>query len=325
MDTTFREVLLVDDDPQVHHILANMLTPAGFKIQHAANGAEALDMVREECPYFVVTDWSMLPVDGIELCQFLRKESLPHYVYIVLLTAKSRSDDIVTGLNAGADDFVTKPVNRGELLARLQAGARVLELERRLSELARSDPLTGLLNRGTFHELLEMEWSRSIRYGHPLTCVMLDVDFFKRINDTSGHLAGDNVLKTLAKTLQSVCRQADYVGRYGGDEFCILLSETDEQGALVWAERCRSAIAATVFGSGARRFAMTASFGVAERSPSMDIAEHLLECADHALLAAEQGGKDRVLAFGSMAPSKLLLAGAMSANPMESGSEHVTV
>jgi two-component system, cell cycle response regulator len=309
MDIAFRTVLLVDDDPLVHQIVANMLEPAGFRVQHAADGAEALDMVREDCPYFVVTDWSMAPMDGIELCQRLRKENLPHYVYAVLLTAKSRTDDIVTGLNAGADDFVTKPVSRGELLARLQAGSRVLELEKRLGQLARSDPLTGLLNRATFHQLLEMEWSRATRYGHPLSCVMLDVDWFKKINDTYGHLAGDNVLKTLAATLQGVCRQADYVGRYGGDEFCVLLSETDEEGAKIWADRCRAAIAATAF-PGPLQLSITVSLGTAARSAVMDMPEHLLECADHALLEAKRSGRNRVTTFGAIAFEAPALVGA---------------
>jgi len=314
MDTSFRTILLVDDDPTMQEFLTNVLESAGYVVRLATSGEQAFDAVQEECPYFVITDWSMSPVNGIEFCRLLRKTDLPHYVYVVLLTGKSKTDDIVTGLSAGADDFITKPVSRGELLDRLQAGARVLELESRLSELARSDPLTGVLNRRTFHQLLEMEWSRSIRYRHPLSYVILDVDFFKKINDSYGHLAGDSVLKSLASLLCELCRQPDYVCRYGGEEFCILLPETDVDGAHLWAERCRAAVAATEFSFGGHDISVTASYGVAQRNDDTESAEELLDSADRALFVAKRSGRNRVSVFGSTASEEPLADQCLAPN-----------
>jgi two-component system, cell cycle response regulator len=295
MDPTFQDVLVVDDDPAMGKNLSHILEPAGFRVRTATDGAEALKLVRQQCPYFVITDWVMSPVDGIELCHLLRQENLPHYVYVVLLTAKSQADDIITGLNAGADDFVTKPVSKGELLARLQAGSRVLELESRLGQLARCDALTGVLNSRTFYQLLEMEWTRAIRHDHHLSCVMIDVDFFKQTNDTHGHLVGDAVLKSLAEVVKAKCRTSDCLCRWGGDEFCVLLPETDEQGACIWAERCCSTLAENKLCTGLNKLPITASFGVAQSYRSMQSPEQLLHLADQALLAAKRAGRQRVV------------------------------
>jgi two-component system chemotaxis response regulator CheY len=281
----------------IHETLAQMLEPAGFRVAYASNGAEAIASVREECPYFIITDWNMSPVDGVELCRHLRQAVLPHYVYVVLLSARSRSADLVNALRAGADDFVIKPVHGEEILARLHAGARILDMESRLSKLARCDSLTGLLNRRTFFPILEAEWSRAARYGRPLSCVMMDADHFKRINDTFGHLEGDRVLTLLARTMQSQCRGPDHLCRYGGEEFCILLPETDEAGALAWASRCGRAIAAAPFSCGDRPVSLTVSFGVAQRTPEVETVLQLLDRADQALLTAKERGRNQVCTF----------------------------
>ena len=220
--------------------------------------------MQDDHPSIVITDWVMAPMDGIEFCRLLRQKKLPHYAYVVLLTSKSQTADLVKGLGAGADDFITKPVHQGELLARLQTAVRILEQERRLTELARKDHLTGVLNRRTFYELFEMEWNRVTRYRHPLSCVMVDADYFKNVNDTYGHLVGDHVLWFLAQSLKSLSRGPDQICRWGGEEFCVLLPETDEQGARLWAERCCTTIAETSLTSGRHHLTVTASFGVAE-------------------------------------------------------------
>ena len=203
---------------------------------------------------------------------------------------------MIAGLNAGADDFLGKPVSQGELFARLQTGHRILELESRLNQLAHRDPLTGILNRRTFYEVFEQEWSRSIRYRHPLSCVMVDIDYFKKVNDTYGHLMGDHVLKYLAQSLEGQTRHLDYVCRWGGEEFCVLLPETDEAGAMIWAERCCDAIADAEFQSGPHNFTMTASFGVAQRTDDMECPDHLLGLTDQALYAAKRAGRHRAVA-----------------------------
>ncbi len=295
----FRRVFVVVDDPALLRLLSKILESAGFKVQQAEDGLQAIEAIRNDPPDFVITDWDMPVINGIKLCEMLRRESLPHYVYIVLLTARSQTQDMIRGVAAGADDFSSKPVIAGELLARLQAGARVLELEHRLSVLARYDPLTELLNRRTFFEIIEKEWSRSVRHGYPLSCVMIDVDFFKRINDTYGHLAGDAVLKAISSRLDNCCRKNDCVCRYGGEEFCVLLPDTDEQGAVHWAERCRQEIAQRPCLANQQSIQLTISLGVAQRCDDTQNPERLLDLADQSLLAAKRGGRNRVVVFGS--------------------------
>lgn len=309
MNPAFQDVLVVDDFQDMVANMVHILEPAGFRVRTAADGAEALQAVQQECPYFVITDWRMSPVDGIELCRLLRQESLPHYVYVVLMTAKTQADDIATALNAGADNFITKPVSRGELLARLQAGARVLELESRLSQLARCDPLTGVLNCRTFYQFLEKEWSRSVRYHHHLSCVMMDIDHFRLVNDTYGHAVGDEVLRGVAQLTEAKSRCPDYVCRWGGDEFYVLLPETDEDGAACWAERCCSTIAGTQFCVKGHRLSITSSFGVAQRIEGMQDPEQLLDQADQALHEAKKAGRHRVVAAGTMTGQKAAFVG----------------
>lgn len=308
MQQDYQDILLIDDDAVVRTMLADLLVPAGFKVRHARNGIEGLRAVQEHCPFIVITDWVMSAMNGIEFCRALRNQTLPHYVHVILLTAKSHTQDLIMGLSVGANDFLTKPFSEGELSARLQNALRILELEGRLNDLARRDSLTNALNRRTFHEILDREWSRAVRYGHPLSCVMMDADHFKRINDRFGHLMGDHVLKALAETLEGQSRCEDCVCRWGGEEFCILLPETDEQGAHIWAERCCSAIAAIEFRSGQHDITVTASFGVAEWCDDMQNPEQLVHCADQALYAAKRAGRNQVASFGSLASQEQALA-----------------
>lgn len=297
MSEQYRDVLLVDDDRVIRSVLADLLEEQGFRVRHASSGVEALQIVKQECPYIVITDWVMSAMDGLELCRSLRAEKLPHYVYVVLLTTKSHVEDVVAGLSAGADEFLTKPVRRVELFARLQTGLRILELEDRLNQLATRDTLTGLLNRRSFCELFTKEWERATRHDHPLSCVMVDVDFFKRINDVYGHLVGDRVLANIAECFEQHSRGHDYICRWGGEEFCVLLPETDAEGALAWANRCRSAIAATATIDADTSIAVTASFGVCERNATMPRPESLIGLADAALLTAKQQGRNCVVSY----------------------------
>ena len=295
-EVEFRKVLVVDDDPAMRRIVSKILDSAGYEVTLAANGSEAFEILQQECPAFVVTDWDMPVLDGAALCRKIRCEELPHYVYIVMITG-TQSNQLVEGLASGADDFITKPIGAQELLARMQAGARVLKLENQLRLLADHDPLTELLNRRTFFEFVEKELSRSHRIGYPLSCVMIDVDFFKKINDTHGHIVGDAVLKSVSQLLKKCCRETDYVGRYGGDEFCALLPDTDGQGAVVWAERYRLAVAETPVVVAKTSVQVTVSMGVAQRHHGTDTPEKLLDMADQALLEAKKLGKNRVVVF----------------------------
>ena len=298
-ETALRKVLVVDDDPAMRRLVSKILESAGYEVLQAGNGAEALEAVREELPAFVITDLDMPVLDGIGFCRMVRDEELPHYVYVLILTG-SCGDHLVEGLTSGADDFLRKPVKPLELLARMQSGARILDLEERLRVLATRDSLTGLLNRRTFFELLEKEWLRSRRICCPLSCVMSDVDLFKRVNDTYGHAVGDAVLKSVSRLIEGCCRGSDSVCRYGGEEFCVLLPDTDDKGAASWAERCRLAIAETPCVAGGRSTSVTVSLGVAQREETTESPEQLLDRADQALLAAKRQGRNRVVAYRSL-------------------------
>ena len=309
MEVPRLKILIVDDDPAVLRLISTIVSAIGHEVSSALDGREALDAILADCPDMVISDWDMPRMDGLELCRRIRREDLPHYVYVILLTAKSRVDDMVRGFDAGADDFLSKPILPAVLKARVRAGVRMLEMERRLLQLSQHDPLTGAVNRRNFTRLLHHEWERATRYDHSLSCVMLDVDFFKKVNDTHGHSAGDAALQLVAGVLLDSCRTTDVVCRYGGDEFCVLLPETGERGAATWAERVRQAIADTSFPAADQSFNVTASIGVAERIGRADNAESLIDAADQALLVAKETGRDRVVRFGSLSDFVTDLAG----------------
>jgi len=293
-------VLVVDDDPAALRLIAKITSAAGYRVLEARDGQQALDCILAQCPDMLVTDWDMPGLDGLQLCRKLRRESLPFYVYILLLTAKSSSEEMVEGLDAGADDFISKPINPAVLLARLKAGSRSIAVDRRLRDIARLDPLTGSMNRRSFHERFSVEWDRASRYGHALSCAMIDLDHFKRINDMHGHAAGDAVLQGIACLLESHCRASDVLARYGGEEFCVLLTETDEPGAAAWAERTRLAITEARIPFAEQTLSVTASFGVAARLPDIANPEALVALADQALSVAKETGRNRVVAFSAL-------------------------
>src|SRR5947209_14918677 len=183
MATERIKVLLADDDPAMLRLLGKWLELEGFHVLLAADGKAAMELIEAEHPRLLVTDWEMPQLNGLDLCRWVRNQNLGYYLYTIFLTVRTESDDMLKGLEAGADDFLKKPVDRNELLARLRAGARVMELEQRLSLLANTDGVTGLPTRRVLFDDLRREWARSGRYNVPLSCVMIDIDFFKRIND----------------------------------------------------------------------------------------------------------------------------------------------
>ncbi len=306
MSVIHRSVLIVDDDKSIRLILAKWLTIAGYEVAEAENGEQALTLIQENCPNFLITDWEMPVMDGMELCSRIRELALPQYLYTIFVTGRCSSDDMTNALEAGADDFVTKPVDRGEILARLRSGSRVLEMERRLNLLANSDPLTGLYTKRIFNEQLQTEWARGTRHGRDLSCVILDIDFFKRINDTHGHPAGDEVLRGIAKLMTQNCRTSDILCRYGGEEFCIVLPETDEEDAAMWADRLRQAIGRASVSIEKQTLRVTASFGVAQMSDDLQEPVQLIERADQCLLVAKESGRDRVVRYAQSQQQALL-------------------
>ena len=303
MIPVFSNVLLVDDDPAMLRLLARRLEKVGYTVRQASSGDEAIEAIGEECPDYLITDWEMPGMNGVELCRKVRSLDLPQYVYILFLTVRSKMDSLVEGLDVGADDFLNKPVDKEELFARLRSAARIIRLERELSAMARTDSLTGLMTRRAFYEAVRREWERSVRASSPLSCVMLDIDFFKRINDTYGHPAGDKTLKVFAEILSQSVRANDLLCRYGGEEFCVVLPDTNEEEAVAWAERIRNLIRCKKIPITEDGLTVTSSFGVAQRRDDTQNYEEMVDYADQALLFAKQSGRDRVIAFQSLCRS----------------------
>jgi len=309
MATEPTKVLLVDDDPAMLRLLSKWVEAEGYKVLRAGDGRAAIEMIESEHPRLLVTDWEMPDVNGLELVRWVRSQNFGHYLYTIFLTIRTDSADMLKGLEAGADDFLKKPVDRNELLARIRSGSRVMELEQRLSLLANTDGMTGLSTRRVLFEDMRREWARAERYRTPLSCVMIDIDFFKRINDIHGHQAGDEVLRQLGELLGAGVRTCDFVGRYGGEEFCVILPETSEQQAAHWAERMRSRIAALKITVNDVQLAITASFGVAQRLADTSSAEVMVDMADQALVVAKRSGRDRVVEYRTLGQSPVLSRG----------------
>ncbi len=292
-------ILLVDDDLGMLRLLEQLLQRAGYVVRAVADGQEAIEAIESECPDILLTDWEMPRMTGIELCRFVRNMRLPHYIYILLLTVRSDSAEIISGLEAGADDYITKPAHEGQLLARVQSGLRVIDTQRQLTLMAHIDPITGLLMRRGFYEQLEKEWCRAKRSKLPLSCAMLDLDSFKPINDTYGHHIGDSVLKHVAELLVENCRFSDSVCRYGGDEFCIMLPEASETDAMQWAERARHCLASRTIHTRCGDIRLSGSFGVAQCHEGIKSVKELIDLADQALLRAKRTGRNCVIRYSA--------------------------
>jgi diguanylate cyclase (GGDEF)-like protein len=290
------KILVADDDAVSRRLLEVTLQRWGYDVVVAEDGARAWEILQgEAAPQLAILDWMMPGLDGLQLCREVRSLGEQRYVYLLLLTAKSEKEDLVKGLDAGADDFLTKPFDAQELRARVRAGIRLLELQEKLRVEATHDSLTGLWNRGATLELLRRELSRGERDGKSLTVVMADVDHFKRINDTYGHLAGDVVLREVARRLSSAVRDYDVVGRVGGEEFLIVIPGCGAANAAGQAERLRACINRQPVDAPEGATPVTLSLGVAVREAPMVVdANSLLRAADAALYRAKRGGRDRV-------------------------------
>lgn len=310
-------VLVVDDDPACSRLVEKLLSRAGHDVLVAVDGHAGYEQLLRQRPDVVVTDWSMPGMDGIELIRAIRSADLPWYPYIILLTANA---DQQQGLDSGADDFIVKPIRPESLLPRVRAGGRIVTLQaqlrqknealnhanERLAQLVVTDPLTGLLNRRAFLEQLRQEWLRAQRYNTPLSAVVLDIDHFKKVNDTHGHPAGDDVIRAVASSLTRQFRETDLICRYGGEEFCVLLINTTLDLASVVAERLRQDVVDTVSVPGAPEWTITVSLGVAGRHLTTESPDMLIDQADQALLVAKRTGRNRVVRFDEAQSSSLL-------------------
>jgi len=247
------KILIAEDHPVTRKMLESQLRKWGHDVVVCSDGASAWETLQQEdSPRLVVLDWMMPGINGIDICRELRKLERQPYMYIILLTSRNSKEDVVEGLEAGADDYVIKPFDPNELQVRIRAGARIVQLQEdllsalRISEFQAShDALTRLWNRAAILQTLDRELARSVREGTSLGLLVADIDHFKRVNDQFGHLAGDAVLREVSRRMLQVARPYDSVGRYGGEEFFVILPHCDANSAAGMAERLRAAIGST--------------------------------------------------------------------------------
>jgi two-component system, cell cycle response regulator len=303
-------ILVVDDHPDNVEIINARLSSRGFNIETASNGQEALEMVQANPPQLILLDVMMPLMDGYEVSRRIKNDDALPYIPIILVTARDSTADKVEGLDAGADDYLTKPINFPELEARVRSMLRIKRLQdeldeknreleevnRRLRKLSITDGLTELFNHRHVHELLHEEFERTRRNGDPMSVAMLDLDRFKAVNDTYGHPTGDVILYETARILKETAREIDMVGRYGGEEFIAILPDTDEDAAAQFAERVRQAVEGFVFRDGETEVRMTMSSGVASFPGSgAEDPDGLIKRADQALYQAKEGGRNQVV------------------------------
>lgn len=289
------KVLLAEDDPTQCLVLAHLVRNAGYIVETVSDGESALARILEETFDILITDLDMPGLDGSCLCRRIREASLANYLYILMLTAHTGDKDVAAGLEAGADDFVRKPANPVELLARLKNASRIVKLQREAYRNSITDALLGVFNRRYLIHQLRCEVWRAHRYQRPLTVLMVDLDHFKQINDRYGHSAGDQVLVGFARKTRSLIRASDWFARFGGEEFVIVLPETPLGVAEQVAEKVRQELEAARFPLASAEHRVTASFGVAALTlGSEEDSDVVLGRADKALYRSKQEGRNRV-------------------------------
>ena len=299
------KVLVADDSAVYRRMLEVHLKRWGYEPWSIGTGTEARDiLLSPEAPRLAILDWMMPDLDGLEVCRQLRHKGQEPYTYIILLTGKDSNEDIVLGMSSGADDYITKPFEAPELEVRMRAGKRIVDLQNELIAAreqlrmeASQDPLTGVLNRGALLKILVRDCARAEREGTPLATLMVDVDYFKKVNDNYGHSAGDAVLVGVANRMRDMLRPYDALARFGGEEFLLVLPACDAASAMSVAERVRAAVAEPPIMSESRSISVTCSIGVAAASNGHAVSPAMLiEAADMALYRAKNAGRNRVVA-----------------------------
>jgi two-component system cell cycle response regulator len=293
-------ILIADDSPVYRKLLQETLASQNYTVLVAKDGREALAIVEEHRPTVLITDWEMPDITGIELCAQIRKDQEAH-THVILLTSNTEKEQIVKGLAAGADDYLTKPFHEGELLARVGVGVRIAELHREirtknrlLEELALTDSLTGLPNRRSLEDWAERALHAALRHGFLFWVAIADLDHFKSINDRYGHEAGDLVLRRFGELLKAHTRGADMCARLGGEEFVLVLGHVDKHGAEIAINRLRAQVEAEIFRLENAAVRVTGSFGVAGVHEGAKNFRELLRDADAALYVAKERGRNRV-------------------------------
>jgi len=323
-------ILVVDDDALVLERLQELVAGAGYEVRTATSGVEALKSLEESYASVVVMDLNMPGMDGFELCRRIREHNWPGYIYIMLLSARDKEKDVLAGLDAGADDYLSKRTSAAQFVARLRTAKRILSLEywlknalARKRELAMTDALTGIYNRRYFIRHLGRELKRAQRFGGDVSLLLLDIDHFKRVNDTYGHLVGDVVLKKFTQQItQCLKRATDWCARLGGEEFAVVLEGTNLSGARACAEKVRRSIDDNPIDTPAGPVHITVSIGVSGLAGfagrEVATAHSLLDHADTNLYVSKAGGRNRV----TCSSSKGHKPGAR--HPVNQGSDHVT-
>ncbi|MBN2447326.1 MAG: diguanylate cyclase [Phycisphaerae bacterium] len=313
-----QSIIIADDDDSTRKLLQRQLERAGYTVTPCADGRAAFDAIREQGEGIVVADWGMPEMDGPSLCRALREMQAMHAlrsVHVILLTARTDQEHVVEGLESGADDYLTKPYHHRELLARIRSGQRTLVLQQelyaqrlevqkanaalqvlnaRLEKLANTDTLTGLFNRRVLFERLNEAWAYAQRIATPLSAIMLDIDHFKKVNDTHGHHAGDVVLSTVAALLRKAVRPYDTCARFGGEEFVVICPDADGNAANDVAERLRRAIERAQITVDGNTLSVTVSVGAAVQRERHSEAEALISEADAMLYEAKGHGRNQV-------------------------------
>ncbi|MDA0745995.1 MAG: diguanylate cyclase [bacterium] len=297
-------VLIVDDDPSVLTFVKNALRNEDFEVDTATNAEQAFALLAETLPALMILDINLPRTDGYEILKTIREERRYDLMSIVLLSATGDLESKIKGLDLGAIDYMVKPIHPKELAARVRALLRIKQRHdhifseyQRLSELTLTDPLTGAYNRRALDSLLKARLSESTRYSIPVSCVMLDIDHFKQVNDTYGHDVGDLVLREVSRLTFSQCRQEDALIRYGGEEFLVILFHTSKKGAITFSERLRLQVADHSFMVDQKSVRITISVGTATHPEDgvTDEVDTLIKMADRRLYAAKRSGRNKVV------------------------------
>jgi two-component system, cell cycle response regulator len=289
------KILVAEDDTTTRLLFSATLRKLGHMITAVENGQEALSAWQNGDYPLIISDWMMPDMDGLQLCKMIRAETSLQYTYIILLTSMEGNDNYLEGMDAGADDFISKPFNEEGLVTRLRVAERILALHNKLYIQATHDSLTGVWNRAAIMDFLKVELERTIRQGNCMGVIIADLDHFKKVNDTFGHPAGDAVLREAAQRMHRALRPYDRIGRYGGEEFLITAPNCDLNQTLALAERIRCAINIEPVKNQNVEISMTVSLGVAIGcNQSGENSGELIAAADEALYNAKKAGRNRV-------------------------------
>lgn len=298
-------ILVIDDNEVIRNLAKKLLMKNGFNVLAAAGGREAFELLKIFDPHVIMLDVEMPEMNGYEVCKTLKSVDKTKDIPVIMVTSKSDSIDKIKGLEIGASDYITKPFNHGELLARVSTQIKIRniwhelqEKNRILEELVKKDSLTNLYNHRHFHERLSKEYDRAKRYNLPLCCVILDIDYFKKVNDQYGHQSGDLVLKSMAEIISNNIRDVDISARYGGEEFGIITPHTTIEETYAMMERIRIHISETGFQIINNKINITVSIGIAGlRHSNASSHRELIKFADEALYEAKANGRNRTERF----------------------------